>query len=125
MWCVFLLDLIMYPFLAKMKQVYLFLAFASLFILAAATQAQILPFRWPSPSIVFLPLKSLLIDFFVPWKVPWKDLSYALSNVLVSQPAISDPDELGSSLATQCFSQAQLSIDAKLGIDGEFSAGHL
>ncbi|CAM9219015.1 unnamed protein product [Laminaria digitata] len=31
--------------------------------------------------------------------------------------AISDPDELGTSLATECFSQAQLSIDAKLGID--------
>lgn len=46
--------------------------------------------------------------------------TFALSNVLVAQPAISDPDELGTSLATECFSQAQLSIDAKLGIDGEF-----
>lgn len=30
-----------------------------------------------------------------------------------------DPDELGASLATQCFRQAQIPIDASLGIDGE------
>ena len=85
------------------------------FILAAATQAQMLPFAMAVTQHC-LPLKSLLIEFFVPWEY----LNNALSTVFVSQPAISDPDELGSSLATQCFSQAQLSIDAKLGIDGEF-----
>lgn len=35
------------------------------------------------------------------------------------QPAIADPDELGAALATQCFSQAKLPVDGKLGIDGE------
>eukprot|EP00752_Nemacystus_decipiens_P007742 g6921.t1 len=31
--------------------------------------------------------------------------------------AIADPDELGAALTTQCFSQAQLPVDGKLGID--------
>ena len=66
------------------------------------------------PPIDSLALKSLLFDIFVLLK------HIALSNVFVSHPAISDPDELGTSLATQCFRQAQISIDAKLGIDGEF-----
>lgn len=41
-----------------------------------------------------------------------------LLNALV-HPAIINPDELGAALATQCFRQAKLAIDAKLGIDGE------
>lgn len=34
-------------------------------------------------------------------------------------PAIADPDELGAALATQCFSQAKIPVDGKLGIEGE------
>lgn len=39
--------------------------------------------------------------------------------VALAHPAIVDPDELGAALAIQCFSQAQLPLDGKLGIDGE------
>jgi len=34
-------------------------------------------------------------------------------------PAIADPDGLGAALAAQCFSQAKIPVDGKLGIDGE------
>lgn len=45
--------------------------------------------------------------------------TYTVTHVLAVHPAITDSDEFGAALATQCFRQAQLSTDAKMGVDGE------